>query len=88
MFYLPSHELGLHGMHLDPSVVLRDVPIMPRARDASGAYGPRLLGAAGTLASSLQIWASGEGEGGGRPPETRREPTVLAFLGSFVPREP
>jgi hypothetical protein len=24
VFYLPLHELGLHGVHLDPSVVLRD----------------------------------------------------------------
>jgi hypothetical protein len=31
VFYLPSHELGLHGMHLDPSVVLWDVPIVTRA---------------------------------------------------------
>jgi hypothetical protein len=31
VFYLIPHELGLHGMHLDPSVVLREFLIVPKA---------------------------------------------------------
>jgi hypothetical protein len=31
VFYLPLHEFRLHGVHLDPSVVLRDGIIVPRA---------------------------------------------------------
>ena len=51
--------------------------------EIAGALGPTRLPE--MVLTMLQIWASGEEEGGGRPPETRREPAVLA---SSVRREP